>query len=34
MSRIALKHGMGERFLLAVLLVLGALVIILRVFHR
>ena len=34
MSHSAIKHGMGERFLLVVLLVLGALVVILRVLLR
>jgi hypothetical protein len=34
MNRSAMKHEMGERFLLAVLLFLGALVVILHVLLR
>ena len=31
MNRSAMKHGIGERFLIAVLLIFGALIVILRV---
>ena len=34
MNRSALKQGMGEWFLVALLLVLGALIVILHILHR
>jgi hypothetical protein len=34
MNRSELKHGLGEWFLLAVLLVLGLLVVVLHILHR